>query len=232
MQPSRLVTISRLVLLAGAGLLLGAAAVSAQTVYRTVGADGRVTYSDQPPPPGAAVQAKTDVGTPGAGPAPRLALPYALQQVASRFPVALYTGADCAPCDSARQLLRTRGVPFTERTVQTNEDIDALKRISGDTSLPFGSIGGQQIRGFSDLEWTQYLDAAGYPETSQLPAQYRAAPPTPLGPVRTATAPVAPSAPAAPASSATTAVRAPAASAAPAASRPVVADTNPAGITF
>ncbi len=90
------------------------------------------------------------------------------------FPVTLYTAAHCAPCASARNLLVSRGIPFTERTVGSNEDIEALKRLSGNTSLPFGSIGNQQLQGFSDSEWTQYLNAAGYPHavavTAQLPS--------------------------------------------------------------
>ena len=52
--------------------------------------------------------------------------------------------------------------------------------MSGDTSLPFITIGGQQIKGYADTEWTQFLDAAGYPKTSQLPPGYRAAAPAPF----------------------------------------------------
>lgn len=203
-----------------AGLLLVAAAASAQTVYRIVGPDGRVSFSDQPPAPGAARQVTSQSGARPGGTATGQPLPYALQQVASRFPVTLYTGADCTPCDSARQLLLSRGVPFSERTVSSNEDVEALKRLSGDNSLPFGSIGGQQIKGFSDLEWTQFLDAAGYPKTSQLPAQYRAAAPTPLVALRTPP-------PAAPAAAAPS----PAAARATAPAQPAPA-RNPAGITF
>ena len=173
-----------------------------------------MTFSDRAP---------TEDATPalagssaGAAPAAGGNLPYALQQVATRFPVALYTGDDCAPCDSARRLLTGRGVPFTERTVKSNEDIDALKSLSGKASLPFATIGGQHLNGFSNSEWTQYLDAAGYPKTSQLPSNYRAPAATPL--VALKPAPVA--APAAPA-----AVE-------PPRSDPSPAPSNPAGIRF
>lgn len=77
-------------------------------------------------------------------------------------------------------MLRSRGIPFTEKTVTTVEDSEALKRISGETSLPFLTIGGQQIRGYSDSEWTQFLNAAGYPKSSALPASYRNPAPSPL----------------------------------------------------
>ncbi|NMM84647.1 NrdH-redoxin [Rhodococcus sp. SRB_17] len=151
----------------------------AQPVYRIVGPDGKVTFSDRAPGNDAEPARAGRAGAaPEAGQA--TALPYELRQIATRFPVTLYTGADCTPCASARNLLVQRGVPFTERTVASNEDIDALQRLSGGSSLPFGTIGGQQLTGFSDSEWTQYLDAAGYPKQSQLPPQYRRAAPTPL----------------------------------------------------
>ena len=74
-----------------------------------------------------------------------------------------------------------------------------------------------------EVEWGQFLDAAGYPKTSQLPPGYRAAPPVPLVAVQ---APAPRPAPA-------TAAPAPAA-AAPAAPPPVTGPTpdNPAGIRF
>ena len=197
--------------------LLSTAAL-AQQVYRIVGPDGKVTFSDRAP---AANAEGTAVGAgPRSGGSGAEALPYALRQVATRFPVTLYTSSDCVPCNSARNLLINRGIPFTERTVSTNEDIDALKRMSGESSLPFGTIGAQQLRGFSDTEWTQYLDAAGYPKQSQLPRNYRQPAPTPLVAVKEA----AP-APAASAPDQTPATRRPA----PA---PRPAPSNPAGIIF
>ncbi len=148
--------------------LLAAAAVQAQQVYRSVGPDGKVTFTDRAPD---TQTAPSNVRSGGAG--AQSGLPYELQQIASRYPVTLYTGKDCPPCASARSLLTARGIPFTERTVSTNEDIDAFKRLTGGTSLPFGAIGRQQLTGFSESEWTQYLDLAGYPKQSQLPPSYR-----------------------------------------------------------
>ena len=170
-------------LLASLLCCLATAGVHAQTVYRSVGPDGRVTFSDRASDPfarpaqGGATQGSVAAGS---------ALPYELQQIAMRFPVTLYTGSDCIPCNGARNLLAGRGIPFTERTISTNEDVDALQRISGSISLPFGTIGGQQLAGFSDIEWTQYLDAAGYPRQSQLPSNYRRPPATPLVAVKAA----------------------------------------------
>lgn len=164
---------------AACAALLLASAVQAQTVYRIVGADGRVTFSDKPPV--TAEQGKvSSTGVGGAAAASTGALPLELRQAAQRYPVTLYTSADCGPCMSGRSMLNNRGIPFAERTISSNEDISALQRLSGETQLPFLTIGSQRIKGFSDQEWSQYLDAAGYPKTSQLPNGYKQAAASPL----------------------------------------------------
>lgn len=164
---------------AQAVILLAAGHLYAQQVYKSVDKNGRVTYSEVPPAPGSENKL-------AAGSAPSTSLPYALQQVVSRYPVTLYTSADCAPCITARLMLTQRGVPFTERTISTNEDIEAYKKLNGDTSLPLATIASQQLKGYEETEWTKYLDAAGYPKSSTLPRNYRQAEPVSLTPKKVA----------------------------------------------
>ncbi len=161
---------------------IGAASsgAQAQQVYRIVGPDGKVTFSDKPPPASSNAKVTSSTGASGGGGSASSNLPFDLRQVASKYPVTLYTGENCSPCSSARALLMGRGVPFTEKTVITVDDAAALQRLSGENSLPFGSIGGQQLKGFSDAEWTQFLNAAGYPAASVLPSNYRQPAATPL----------------------------------------------------
>lgn len=205
--------------IASALLLLATAGAHAQQVFRIVGADGRVTYSDRPAATTAdrvPAAAATVVDAPAAPAVNTAALPYELRLVAQRYPVTLYTATGCGACDSARALLRGRGVPFLEKTVTTAADADAFQRISGSANLPYATIGTQALQGFSSVEWTQYLDAAAYPAQSQLPANYRAPAAAPL----VAATPVR-----APATASGAAPRAvPQAPAAPA--------RNPAGIQF
>ncbi|HEY0825229.1 MAG TPA: glutaredoxin family protein [Ramlibacter sp.] len=154
-------------------------AVANAQVYRIVGPDGKVTFSDRPPVDAKASPAQAVPITRSAGTG-TASLPLEVRTAAQRFPVTIYTGADCGPCITARSFLMGRGVPFTERTIVSNDDVQALQRLSGSTNLPFATIGGQHIRGFSDAEWGQYLDAAGYPRSSQLPPSYRNPDPSPL----------------------------------------------------
>jgi glutaredoxin len=203
-----------------AGLLLVAAwtlDASAQQIYRIVGPDGKVTFSDRPPEDPkakAAPAAVVGMGTPNN----MAALPFELRNAASRYPVTLYTAANCSACASARSFLGNRGIPFTEKTVGSTEDIEALQRLSGSQTVPFATIGAQQLKGFSEAEWAQFLDAAGYPKSSQLPASYRNPAPAPLVTAEAPRPPQRPaSAPAAQQPAPTTAQPAPA---------------NPAGIQF
>jgi len=203
-------------LIALGALCISTATVSnAQQVYRIVGPDGKVTFSDKPPAETNA-KVRAAAGSSGGGVA-TASLPFELRQIAQKYPVTLYTGENCGPCQSAKTMLINRGIPFAEKTVMTPEDSQALQRLSGENSLPFATIGGQQLKGFSDSEYTQFLNAAGYPATSILPASYRQPAASPM--VAVAAAP-ATNAQAAPARGA-----APAPQAAPAAA-------NPSGIRF
>lgn len=162
-------------------LALWATLACAQPIYRIVGPDGKVTFSDRPP---AGQEKATPLGPGGRSPADGAGgeLSFELRQLVGKYPVTLYTGDDCEPCTSGRSLLLARGVPFSERTVRTPADIEALQRSTGSSDLPLLTIGSQRIKGYAATEWNQYLDAAGYPSSSRLPAGYRHPPATPLTP--------------------------------------------------
>jgi glutaredoxin len=155
------------------GLLAGltlCAALPAQAMYKVVAPDGRVTYTDTPPPPSSGTTI-TQLGE-NHSVTPQVALPLELREAASRFPVTLYTMRVCEPCDSARQMLRSRGVPFEEKLVISGEDGESLQRITGARDAPTLTIGTQVLRGLSAGTWNEYLDSAGYPRESRLPANY------------------------------------------------------------
>ena len=171
-------TFGRLTMWVTAGLVV---ATQALAQYKSVGPDGRVTYSDLPPPPGSRVveQKKLAVET-TANPA----LPFELQEAANKYPVLLYTGDNCAPCDEARAFLRGRGVPFAEKTVTSSEDIALFKQQSPDGTAPVLTVGSRKSVGYTQSSWTGLLDSAGYPRTAVLPRDYRNPAPTALAPPR------------------------------------------------
>lgn len=159
------------------GCALVASAAFAQ--YKYVGPDGRITYSDQPPPANARAVEEKKLG---AASATGVALPFGLQQAATKYPVTIYTGDKCAPCDEARTYLRNRGIPFAEKTVTSSDDIALLKQQSPDGTAPVLIVGARKSVGFSQAAWSSLLDSAGYPQTSVLPRDYQNPAPVPLSP--------------------------------------------------
>lgn len=158
---------------------LGALSISAQAqgVYRIVGPDGKVTFSDKPSlqAPGKALDIRVN-----AAESSNANFSYELRQATSQFPVVLYSTRNCASCDAGRRMLQQRGIPFSEKTVNSTQDLEALQKLGGNASLPFLTIGSQKIQGYSEAEWQQYLSAAAYPEQNSLPANYRPVTPTAL----------------------------------------------------
>lgn len=154
----------------------------AQGVFRVVGPDGKVTFTDRPPSaptgPSGLAGAETSATTDNTGAGGTL--PVALRQAMARFPVVLYTGIDCNACDVGRKHLLAQGVPYTEKTVTTQPDADALKQLSGAQTVPYLTIGKQGLKGYNETEWQRYLVAAGYPAKNALPTGYKNPAPAPL----------------------------------------------------
>lgn len=173
-------------LLAAVIAALLASAASAQ-LYRWVGPDGRVHYSDTPPQPAAAKSVEKKKATPSVIEG---VTPYAVQQAAKNFPVTLYTSATCeAPCKDARELLAKRGVPYAEVAVADQKQLDELKRVSGGDEVPVLVVGKAVVRGFEASQYASALDGAGYPQNAP-PQAVRA--PKPAGPAKPAQQAIAP----------------------------------------
>jgi glutaredoxin len=174
----------------GVALLLCAAGASAQ-MFKWTDAKGVVHFSDQPP---AGVTARVERKAIAAG-AQGVQLPYALADAARKSPVVLFTSSPCAPCDQGRGLLQQRGIPFTEKTVASNEDQQKLSEAGGSTQVPLLLVGGARRVGFQAGEWNAALTAAAYPARTMLPANYNnpaAEPAAPVPPPRPLAREVAP----------------------------------------
>jgi glutaredoxin len=162
----------------GLALLLCAGSASAQ-LYKWVDANGKTHFSDTPPPD----NAKSTGTVKGANSAtPASDLPYALQNAMKRAPVTLYTDSACSGCDAGRSFLRARGIPFSEKTVKTDADLDRLKAVGGDGSLPYITIGSAKMAGFDPAQWGSMLTSAQYPATKALPSSYQYSAAAPAAP--------------------------------------------------
>lgn len=144
-----------------AALLMLSLGAQAQ-VYRWTDASGKVHYSDVPPPDARAetrrlTDSKVDVDK----------LPFEVREAARKFPLTLYTTPECGePCSSARSLLQQRKAPFSEKSVKSAEELEAMKRATSqaEPKAPTLMVGSKTISGFQAGEWGGALDAAGYPK--------------------------------------------------------------------
>lgn len=141
-------------------LLLAGSAAIADTYKWTEG--GKTIISDTPPPGKTKSVTKAENKSEAAD-----NLPFATKKAMEAYPVTLYTSADCAnDCKQARDLLTGRGVPFTEKMVQTQAEVDELKQSIGEAVVPALKVGNQRYKGFDAAAFGNLLDLAGYPKTA------------------------------------------------------------------
>jgi glutaredoxin len=179
--PGRIARSQPLVAALGLAALLVASAASAQ-LYRWVDRDGKVHYTDTPPPASAGKSGQVRSGTASA--ADPGALPYATQLAARNYPVTLYTAEVCKElCAEGRRLLQTRGIPFREVVVADEKTREELKKVSGGEEVPVMAAGRIVSKGFGAESWHAALDTAGYPRSgAPLAAQAPKAPPAAAAP--------------------------------------------------
>lgn len=156
----------RIVLLLSCLAVMPSGAQSGE-LYRWLDAQGKVHYGDVPPTDAAQV---TPIKSPAAV-ASVEDLPYETRRAQQNFPVTLYVAENCVEaCNQARNLLGKRGIPFSEKLLITQEDIDTFKAFSGSDSVPTLAVGKAFLKGFLAERWQGELDIAGYPKN----APYRA----------------------------------------------------------
>lgn len=184
--------VSATALVVAGALLLGLstppAAASAQIRCWTNDSGSR-ECSDMPPPPNA--KAVNEIR----GRAGRIEgqESFGQRQASERFPVTLWSN-DCGePCASARKLLVSRGVPFTDRNPSQPALQEEFKRMTkGQMQVPILVVGTSTLVGYEEGQWNSTLDAAGYSRVAgsprrpaapaQGPAQQQPAAPVQAGP--------------------------------------------------
>ncbi len=137
--------------------------VDAQQVYRWVDADGRVQYSDQPPPPGTKNVQEKNVG---GNSIQNNDLSLVAQDAQKKNPVTVYISECGEACDAAKAYLNKRGIPHTvvdpTRSLELNKK---FKEETGGSVVPVLKVGEKRLSGWSESSWASSLDAAGYPKT-------------------------------------------------------------------
>lgn len=143
------------------------AVYSAQSasLYRWVDADGKVHYTDQPPPPNTAKKIEEkEIHTRSADDGQR---PYATRVAAKNFQVTLFN-SDCGEvCAKARAHLAARGIPFGEKNASSPEVAEELRKLVGSLVVPVLAVGSViRLKGYEASAWDAALDEAGYPRSA------------------------------------------------------------------
>ena len=147
------------------GLLAFALAANAQ-LYRWTDGSGRVNYTDTPPPSNAKDVQKKDTARASAATS-TAQQSYALQLAAKNFPVTIYTASDCGnPCKKGLDYLTKRGVPFTEKSVTTQKEVDEVVKLAGAARVPVLVVGSVVQKDYEEQAWGEALDTAGYPKAA------------------------------------------------------------------
>jgi glutaredoxin len=143
-------------------------------MHKYVDANGKIFYSDKPPPSNAKkLETKVAESTGGSNSVSNVILPSELAAAVSKNPVVFYATATCPACDGARSFLKQNGIPFSEIIIKTEADIAKLKQDTGDSVLPVTKIGKGKFNGHDPDTIRNALTAGGYPATSILPKDYR-----------------------------------------------------------
>jgi glutaredoxin len=137
--------------------------LAAAQLYQWKDGQGRMVYSDQPPPPSVRnAEQKSFKGN-----LIETGESYATKTAREKYPVTLYASACGIPCDQARRLLNERGIPFSNKDPQASPEAQAeLQKLTGQSRVPVLVVGSDRVDGFETGQWQAALDRAGYPKSA------------------------------------------------------------------
>jgi len=142
------------------GLACATLTAGAATLYKWIDKDGKVTYQDQPPPPGAGRVEEREIKDVGSDQSETIA------EIAKKHPVVIYTIPKCSSCDLVRDYLQKRLIPFTEKNVALGNlaNQKEMQDKVGDVIVPTILVGAKVMKGgYIESLLEGELDAAGYP---------------------------------------------------------------------
>ena len=141
--------------------LLGPLLSQAATVYRSVGPDGKVIYSDTQPADGKVEKTLTFVNLPST-PMPESVLKYRdelqksmkrrLSETGTRLDTSrpvIFTAVWCGYCTRAKSYLAEKRIPYQEYDIDTPDGMRAYVEAGGGRGVPVMLWNNQKVQGFS-----------------------------------------------------------------------------------
>jgi len=122
-------------------------------------ADGRVQYSDKPPPGVKSRPLESRINSYSG--APRVS-GRASSIGVTRPEVKMYATDWCGYCRKAREYFARNGIHYTELDVEKSEAARVEYKSMGARGVPLILVGTQRMNGYSEQRLAQMLKAAGY----------------------------------------------------------------------
>ena len=145
-------------------------ATQAETLYKVVGADGKITYTDRPPADGKTTALQ--FADAPSSPLPALVLKYQAElrktmqgrlaegrMIDSTGAVTLFGAPWCGYCKRAKSYLQTKGIRYREHDIDTVEGGRAFIEAGGQKSVPLLVADGKRLLGFTEGAYDGFFAA-------------------------------------------------------------------------
>ena len=156
--------------------LMSLSLVSAQTLYKTVGPDGKVSYTDRPPSEGKVEKTLQVEDLPNTAIPPKtlaelaqmerlaklqksVASAAAPKVVAPYQGAVLYAASWCGYCRLARAYMNQKGIAYKEVDIDQPDGKMAFVQAGGSGGIPLLVAGGQKLRGFKTEAYDAFFAA-------------------------------------------------------------------------
>jgi glutaredoxin len=150
---------------------VAAGAVHAETLYKVVGSDGKVTYTDRPPAEGSTVTSLQFANAPSS-PLPESVLKYQAElqkSLQNRLAQAgkpepggtpvLFIATWCGYCTRAKAYLKAKAIAFREVDIDTADGGRAYFEAGGRKGVPLMVAGDKRLQGFSEGAYDKFFAA-------------------------------------------------------------------------
>lgn len=149
-----------------------AATAHAETLYKVVGPDGRITYTDRPPADGKSTTTLRIVDAPSS-PLPPSVLKYQaelqksmqnrlaqMKKMDSSDTPVFFSASWCGYCKQAKAYLQSRGISHQEIDIDTPDGGRAFFEAGGRQGVPLIIAGGKRQQGFSAGSYDSFFGAS------------------------------------------------------------------------